>query len=158
MIAVPADTAVTAPEVELMVATDALSEDHVPPVPVVLNVVEPLEQIAVVPLIVPAFGAAVTVTVLVAVAFVHPPVPTTVYVIVVVPADTPVTAPELTSIVATEVLLEDHVPPIPVVLNVVEPFEQIAVVPLIVPAFGCAVTVTVAVAVAFEHPPVPTTV
>ena len=76
--AVPADAAVTAPVVELMVATDALSEVHVPPVPVVLNVVEPLEHIAVVPLIVPAFGAAVTVTTLCPVALAQPPVPVTV--------------------------------------------------------------------------------
>jgi len=77
---------------------------------------------------------------------------------VAVPADTAATAPELASIVATDVLLEDHVPPEPLVLNVVEPLEQIAVVPLIVPAFGAAVTVTVLVAVAFEQPPVPATV
>ena len=65
MVAVPADTAVTAPLVELMLATAVLSDDHVPPVlPFELNVVVPLEQIAVVPLIVPALGAAVTVTVL----------------------------------------------------------------------------------------------
>jgi len=65
MIAVPADTAVTAPFVEFIVATPVLSDDHVPPLfPFEDNEVEPLEQIAVVPLIVPAFGAAVTVTVL----------------------------------------------------------------------------------------------
>ena len=38
------------------------------------------------------------------------------------------------------------------------PLEQIASVPLKVPAFGAVVTVTVLVAVAFEHPPVPVTV
>jgi hypothetical protein len=137
MIAVPADTAVTDPLVEFIVATPVLSDDHVPPLfPLEDNEVVPLEQIAVVPLIVPAFGAAVTVTVLVAVALVQPPVPTTVYVIVVVPAETPVTSPLTELIVATPVLLEDHDPPTPDVLKVVEPLEQIAVVPLIVPAFG----------------------
>ena len=39
-----------------------------------------------------------------------------------------------------------------------DPFEQIAVVPEIVPAEGAAVTVTVLVAVAFAQPPVPVTV
>jgi hypothetical protein len=64
MVAVPADTAVTAPFVEFIVATPVLSDDQLPPVAVVVNVVVPFEHIALVPLIVPALGAAVTVTVL----------------------------------------------------------------------------------------------
>jgi len=77
--AVPADTAVTAPVVEFMVATPVLSDVHVPPAfPLDDNVVDPLEQIAVVPLIVPAFGAAVTVTTLCPVALAQPPEPVTV--------------------------------------------------------------------------------
>ena len=47
-------------------------EVHVPPVTEEVSVEEPLEQIAVVPEIVPAKGAAVTVTVLVEVAFGQP--------------------------------------------------------------------------------------
>ena len=78
MFAIPAATATTDPDAELMLATDVLSVDQEPPEPFVLNSVEPLEQIAVVPVIVPAFGEAVTVTILVAVASEHPPVPVTV--------------------------------------------------------------------------------
>jgi hypothetical protein len=54
---------------------------------------------------------------------------------------------------------EDHVPPeAPFEVNVVVPLEHIACVPLTVPAFGAAVTVTVRVAVAFAQPPEPVTV
>ena len=128
----PAATPVTTPVVELIVAALVLLDDHVPPDTVDDNVVEPLEQIAVVPEIVPAIGCAVTVTVLVAVAFEQPFVPVTVYVMIAEPADTAVTAPVDELIVATDALSDDHVPPLfPLLVNVVEPFEQIAVVPLI---------------------------
>jgi hypothetical protein len=56
----------------LIVATAGVPEVHVPPVTVEVKVEDPLEHIAVVPEIVPAEGAAVTVTVLVAVAFGQP--------------------------------------------------------------------------------------
>ncbi len=71
------------------------------------------------------------------------------------PAETPDTTPVELLIVATPVLPEDHAPPDTVELNVVVPLLQIACVPLIEPALGAAVTVTVLVAVALEHPPVP---
>jgi len=100
----------------------------------------------------------VIVTVLVAVSLAQPPVPITVYVMVVVPADTGVISPVVASIVATPVLADDHVPPDPVVVKVEDPLEQIACAPDSVPAFGCAVTVTVLVAVTSVHPPVPITV
>ena len=118
--------------------------------------VEPVSHIACVPLNVPALGAAVTVTTVDAVSFAQPPVPVTMYLIVDVPADTAVTTP-LPFIVATPVDTELHVPPVPVVDKVVVPFEQIAVVPLISPASGAAVIVTVLVAVSFAQPPVPVT-
>ena len=64
---------------ETTVATKVFEEVHAPPAsPSDVKVVVPLLHIACVPLIVPAFGAAVTVTVLVAVASAHPPVPVTV--------------------------------------------------------------------------------
>ena len=69
-----------------------------------VNVVVPATHIACVPDKVPAFGAAVTVTFLVDVAFAHPPVPVTVYVIVAVPAATPVNTPVLAFTVAIVVL------------------------------------------------------
>ena len=77
--AVPAATPVTTPVLLFTVATPVASDVQVPPaLPLVVNVTEPLEQIACVPLNVPANGATATVTVLVAVASVHPPVPVTV--------------------------------------------------------------------------------
>jgi len=70
-----------------------------------------------------------------------------------------VIAPVLTFTVAAAVVAEVNAPlPSPLLVNVVVPFEQIASVPLNVPAFGAVVTVTVLVAVAFEQPPVPVTV
>jgi hypothetical protein len=83
----------------------------------------------------PAFGAAVTVTVLVAVASEHP-LEVTVYVIVAVPAETPVTTPdELT--VAMLASLDVHAPPLePLEVNVVVPATHIACVPDKVPAEG----------------------
>ena len=58
-----------------MVATAGVAEDQAPPLTEELNVEVPLEQIAVVPEIVPAEGAAVTVTVAVVVALAQPPEP-----------------------------------------------------------------------------------
>ncbi len=75
-----------------------------------------------------------------------------------VPALTPATAPVEALIVATEVVAEDQLPPVTEDVNVEEPLEQIAVVPEMVPALGGAVTVTVAVDVAFAQPPLPFTV
>ena len=62
----------------MIVATAVLPDVQAPPDTVEANVVVPLEQTVCVPLKVPAVGAAVTVTVLVAVAFAQPPVPVTV--------------------------------------------------------------------------------
>jgi preprotein translocase subunit Sec61beta len=152
---VPAATPVTAPVLEPIVATAGVAEVQAPPVTVELSVEEPFEQIAVVPEIVPADGAAVTVTVAVVETFAQPPVPVIVYVITEVPAATPVTAPVLAPIVATAGVAEVQAPPVTVELSVEDPFEQIAVVPEIVPAEGAAVTVTVAVVETFAQPPVP---
>ena len=58
-------------------------------------------------------------------------------------------------IVATPGLDEDQVPPDSVVESVVDPFEQIAVLPDIVPANGAAVMFTVVDVDTFEQPPVP---
>ena len=75
MTEVPAATPATAPVEALMVATAGVAEDQLPPLTEEVRVEVPLEQIAVVPEIVPADGAAVTVTVAVAVALAQPPVP-----------------------------------------------------------------------------------
>jgi hypothetical protein len=78
MTAVPALTPATAPVELLIVATAGVAEDHVPPLTEEVKVEDPLEQIAVVPEIVPAEGGAVTVTVAVVETFAQPPVPETV--------------------------------------------------------------------------------
>ena len=75
---VPALAGVTTPVDELIAATDEVAEDQDPPVTEELKVEVPLEQTAVVPEIVPAEGAAVTVTVAVVDAVAQPPVPATV--------------------------------------------------------------------------------
>ena len=74
---------------------------------------------------------------------------------VAVPAATPDIAPVETFTVATAVLLEVQAPPVlPLLENVVVPPAQMPCVPLRVPAFGAAVTVTVRVAVALLQPTV----
>ena len=79
MVAEPAETPVTNPVDEFTVATELLLDvQETPESPFEVNEVVPLTQIACVPLKVPALGAAVTVTVRVAVAFEQPPVPVTV--------------------------------------------------------------------------------
>ncbi len=75
MVAVPAETPAMVPVDAFTVATAALLVDHVPPPePLLLKVVLPPTQIPCVPLNVPALGAAVTVTVRVAVALLQPTV------------------------------------------------------------------------------------
>jgi hypothetical protein len=61
-------------------------------------------------------------------------------------------------IVATAGVAEDHAPPVTVEVKVEEPFAQIAVVPVSVPAVGTGVTVTVAEVDTLAQPPVPVTV
>jgi len=150
IVAVPAATPVTTPVEAFTVATAALLVDQAPPaLPLLVNVVVPATQMPCVPLKVPAFGAAVTVTERVAVALEQPPAPVTVYVMFAVPAATPVITPEEAFTVAMPTASEVHVPPVfPFDVRVVVPLTQIACVPLSVPALGAAVTVTVRVAVA----------
>ena len=74
----PAVKPVTRPVVELTVAMLVSLLDQAPPVTVEVKVDVPLTQMPWLPLRVPAVGAAVTVTVRVAVALAQPPVPTTV--------------------------------------------------------------------------------
>ena len=78
MVAVPAAMPLITPVAALIVAIAAFDVDHVPPACVEANVVVPPTQMFWLPERVPAVGGAVTVTVLVAVAFGHPPVPATV--------------------------------------------------------------------------------
>ena len=86
----------------------------------------------------------VTVTVLVAVALLHPPVPVTVYVIVAVPAAIGVITPVFPSMVATAALLVVHAPPVsPLLVNVTVALEHNDWLPDIVPALGGVITAVV---------------
>jgi hypothetical protein len=105
----PIVTGEMTPVLELIVATAGLDEAQEPPLTVDVKVDVPLIHIPSVPLNVPAEGAAVTVTVRVAVTLVQPPVAVLVYVIVAVPAATPLTTPVDAMTVAIAVLLLDHV-------------------------------------------------
>jgi hypothetical protein len=78
MVAVPAATPVTSPVVALTVAIAGVLLDQAPPEMVDAKIDVPFTQMPWLPLRVPAEGAAVTVTVRVAVALAQPPVPTTV--------------------------------------------------------------------------------
>lgn len=151
----PADKVEIIPEEEPMVATDGLDAVQTPPGEEDVNVGDEPKQTNCVPFSVPAKGAAVMVTVLVAVAFAQPPVPATVYVNVSTPEETGVTTPVEGFIVAIEVLLEIQEPPLSVEDKVVVLFEQISCVPLNVPALGCAVIDNTLIAEAFKQTPVP---
>jgi len=74
------------------------------------------------------------------------------------PAVKPVTRPVEALMDATNESLLDHEPPVTVDAKVDVPFTQMPWIPLSVPAVGAAVTVTICVAVALAHPPVPVTV
>ena len=78
MVAVPAVKPVTRPVVALTAVMLVSLLDQDPPVTVEVKADVPLTQMPWLPLRVPAVGAAVTVTVRVAVALAQPPVPTTV--------------------------------------------------------------------------------
>jgi hypothetical protein len=128
MVTVPAASGEITPVEASIVAMEISPLVHVPPAfPVELNVVVPVIQIESKPLMVPAFAAEVTVTVLVAVSFAQPPVPVTIYLMVDVPAATGVITPVEEFIVATPVLVELHAPPVsPSVVKVTVPSEQSA--------------------------------
>jgi hypothetical protein len=88
-------------------------------------------------------GVTLTVTVLVAVAFGHPPEPNTVYVIVAVPAETPEITPVEAFTLAIPELSEDQVPPaVPLLVKVVVAPTQAVCVPLKTPALALDKTVT----------------
>lgn len=141
MIAVPADTPATTPAV-LIEAIAVLLLLQVPPeTPLVSAVVAPAQTV-VVPLIVPADGVVDTLTVVVALAEPHALV--TVYDIVTEPTATPVTTPVLL-IVAIEGLLLLQVPPVTALINVLDEPGHTVVEPVMVPADGVVITVTVAV-------------
>ena len=133
---VPERTPLTEPDAGSTVAIEELLLLHSPPIGTSLKVVAIVGQTFVVPMI-PAI-AALTVTV---VMDMQPP--PNEYVMGAVPTEKPETKPVEGLIVATDELALDHVP-LPASDNVVVPFAQIVVFPLIAP--GTENTATVAVA------------
>jgi len=151
MIVVPAVVALNAPVVGLIDATAVLLEVQVPPEVVLLNVVEVPAHAALAPPIAARVGKLFTVKLVLA-ELVHPFPSVTVYVIVEVPALTPVTAPDEAFTVAVAVLDELQVPP-PVELAKVEPEPtQAEAVPVIAATVGSAFSVTTTAADVAEQP------
>ena len=103
-------------------------------------VVDPAHT-SVVPLIAATTGIAFTVTVVVT-ELTHPFAFVTVYVIVVLPADTPVTTPVEALIVAVAVFALVHTPPVVVLASVVVAPSHTDVVPVIAATTGRALIVT----------------
>jgi hypothetical protein len=132
MVAVPDEIPLTIPVLPT-VAIAVLLLLHVPPVVVLAKVVEAPAHAPAFPVI--ALGKTFTVTIFVTL---HPVV--SIYVIVAVPATRPFTTPVDEPIVATVVLLLDHIPPSVVLLKlVVSPIQTLAVPDI---AEGCGFTVT----------------
>ena len=121
---------------------------HTPPVAALDKVTVLPSHTALVPVMIPADGLAFTVIDWLTASLQSPVV--TVYVIVVVPADKPLTTPVLL-MVATAGLLLIHTPPVVVLLNASVLPSQTAAPPLIVPADGLVFTVVLKV-VASEQP------
>ena len=138
MVAVPAVKPVTRPVVALTAVMLVSLLDQDPPVTVEVKADVPLTQMFWFPLSVPAVGAAVTVMVRVAIALAQPPVPTTVYVMVAVPAVKPVTRPVVALTVAMLVSLLDQDPPVVVDAKVVLFDTHIKLEPEIEPGTGGA--------------------
>lgn len=107
MVAIPEDIPLTIPVVPT-VPIAVFEDDHTPPdVELESVVVEPVHTLVAPPVVAATVGVALTVTIFVAV-LPHE----TLYVIVTVPALTPVRTPVDEPIVARAVLLEDQVPPV----------------------------------------------
>jgi hypothetical protein len=122
------------------VTIEELSLLHVPVSPSLVKVVVEFTQTVVAPLMVPAFGSGST-----AITHEDPAVPQlliTVYVIVVDPAEIPVTIPVVGLTVAIAVLALLHVPPVlPELVNGVVAFTQTEVAPPTMPGFGSGLIV-----------------
>jgi len=144
MVATPVAMPVTMPELPIA-ATPLLLLLQDPPEVVLLKAVAAPTQTAAEPVIVPAAGNGFTVTVVVANAV--PQLLVAVYVIVAVPAPTPVTTPVL-PMEAIDVLLLLHEPPavLEELLNVTVAPAHTVEEPVMLPAATDGLTVTVAVA------------
>jgi hypothetical protein len=138
IVSIPFETPVTIPPETVALRLLLL---HIPPVTVSVKVMNEPTQTLERPVILPAFTDEFTVIVLVAVAVPHKLV--TVYMMVSIPAETPVTIPPATVALAFVLL---HIPPVTVSVKVMsEPIHTLDE-PFIMPAFDIAFTVTVLVA------------
>ena len=136
IVAVPLAPPVTTPVPAPTAATAGALLDHAPPPVALVNVVEVAGQIINEPTM--AAGSGLTVSVRVR----KQPVPS-VYEIVDVPAAIPVATPVDDNIVATVVLLLDHVPGVEVLVSVAVAPTQTAVAPPIKAGSGLTVTTLV---------------
>ena len=140
MVTLPLEIAEISPVEPFIKATEGLLVDHRPPEMVEEKVVYSPTQSSSTPDIVPASARGVTVMDRVAKSSGQPPAPDTVYVKIAVPADTPVTTPEVGSTVATAGFPDDQIPPGVEEEKVRVSPSQTSCVPLSVPASGGAVT------------------
>jgi len=144
MVVLPAATPVTTPVVASTVATPGVVLLQVPPLlPLELKLMVEPAHTAEAPLMVPASGSELTVTTIPAVD--EPQLLVTLYVIIVVPADIPVTSPVAALTVALVVLELFQVPPMspPILVKKIEEPVHTDVGPSMIPAFGTGLTVTV---------------
>ena len=148
IVATPPATPVTTPEA-FTVATDGAADVHAPPATVFDNERVVAAHIVAAPVIVPAFGTAFTVTVFDVLA--TPQLFVTVYDMVAVPAVIAVTTPEAL-IVAMPADDELHTPSVAELVNGASEPTQTLGAPMIVPAAGTLLTVTLLVATAVPHP------
>ena len=135
--------------IEFTVATAAFDVVQTPPAVVLVKIVlEPIHAF-VVPAIAANVGKAFTLTVVCA--FATHPFVVTVYVIVALPADSPVTTPFAST---DAIVLSDDVqtPPVVALVNAVVDPSQTSVVPVIAATTGIAFTVTVVTALVAEQP------
>jgi hypothetical protein len=146
IVTVPVDTPVTIPVPLPAVAIVLSLLLHTPPVVASLNVMFAPAHTVVGPVI-----AAVPVTTeIVYVATAVPQLLVTVYNMVSIPADTPVTNPPLVTVAVP--LLALHTPPVAASVSVADVPIVTVDTPDIVPAFGIGLTVTACVAVAVPQP------
>ena len=146
IVCVPAEAPVTTPDPETVAV--ALLLLHTPPVTASDKLMEKPAHTLEGPVIVPAPDAGFTVIIFVAVAVQLTLV--TVYIIVSVPDVAPVTTPNPETVALLLLLL--HVPPAAPSDNEIDEPTHTLDAPVIVPAFGVALTVTVFVVIAAPHP------
>jgi hypothetical protein len=130
MVSMPAFTPVTTPPDVMLVL--AFVVDHVPPVLLLVNVIPEPTQTLKGPEIVPALGCGLTVITLLAVS--APQTLFTIYLTLSKPVLTPDTIPPEVMVVL--VFVVDHVPPVPLLVKVMEEPTHTLERPAIVPALG----------------------